>query len=327
MVGAENGWRAMLKLGFVVILLGISGCQQWAWFKPIGSPLTPVMPETATLEEVIAKVNQEASQIYSLKSSNATVGGRAGGWPFPNLTANLAVERPHKFRLVGEIGLIGSREVDLGSNDDLFWFWVRRNQPPAVYFCRHDDFAQSDIRRQFPIEPQWVIDSLGMAMLDPASRHQGPTPVGKGRLEIRTEVPGQSGTYQRVTRIDTYQGRIVEQHLYDQAGTLLASSLIQKYRQDAATGLHVPQNVELHWPPAELVLKLDLGDVEVNRMTTANSELWTLPEVPGFAPTNLAHLRLQPATPAAYVPRGQSPVDGQNPPTRIETINRNFPPR
>ena len=57
---------------------------------------------------------------------------RSAGGAFPRLRASVAFQRPRRFRLRADTGLTGT-ELDLGSNDDLFWFWVRREQPPAMY--------------------------------------------------------------------------------------------------------------------------------------------------------------------------------------------------
>ena len=94
--------------------------------------------------------------------------------------ANIALERPRRFRLRADTMITGP-EVDLGSNDELFWFWVRRSPEPAVYFCRHDQFSSSVARQVLPVEPEWLIDALGVATLDPAGDHSGPVAVGQGR--------------------------------------------------------------------------------------------------------------------------------------------------
>ena len=51
---------------------------------------------------------------------------------------------------------------------------MRRNQPPAVYYCRHDQFAASQARQMVPFEPAWLIEALGVAEIDPGLPHQGP---------------------------------------------------------------------------------------------------------------------------------------------------------
>ena len=57
-------------------------------------------------------------------------GPRSRRRAFRRSNADIAFQRPRSFRLVGA-KFIGP-EVDLGSNDELLWFWVKRAQPPAL---------------------------------------------------------------------------------------------------------------------------------------------------------------------------------------------------
>lgn len=280
----------------MAVLLGTPGCswlQKWTATNTTPLITTRAIPENATLSEVIATVNHTPGQITSMKTTNASVSGRAGLLPIPSLSANIALERPQRFRLVGELGTLGGQEVDLGSNEELFWFWVRRNQPPAIFFSRHDEFAQSTARQAWPIDPLWLIDAFGLAMLDPAGEHSGPQPVGKNRLEVSTRFPSGNEQWTKVSRIDPYLGQIVEQHVYDARNTLVASVMMRDHRPDPALGLMVPRILELKWPSANLSLKVNLGDVAVNSTEEQNAALWTMPTISGYRPVNLLDVQPQ----------------------------------
>src|SRR5688572_11627998 len=150
-------------------------------------PVAPqVLAEGATRDQIIAAVNQNSARIRSLSVTGAsiTIPDTMG---LPTLTGNIAAERPGRFRLTA--GTAFGQEVDVGSNDELFWMWVRRNQPPAVYFCRHDQFAGSNIRQIMPIEPSWLLAAMGIVDLDPASVIDGPLPRGDGTVELRSRMP------------------------------------------------------------------------------------------------------------------------------------------
>jgi len=300
---SRRGATPMLLAG--LLLLGTApGC---AWLQQLTNrtplPTTRVLAENLSLSELIAEVNRTPSQITSLKTTNATISGRAGLMPIPSLSANIAIERPQRFRLVGELGTLGGQEVDLGSNDELFWFWVRRNQPPAIYYSGHEEFAQSPARQAWPIDPVWLIDAFGLATLDPNGQHSGPQPVGKGRLEVRTIVPSGTEQWTKVSKIDPYLGQIVEQHVYDQRGTLVASVMMSGHRPDPVYQLMVPRNLEIKWPSTNLTLKVNLGDVAVNQVEEPNPALFAMPTIAGFQPVNLLELQPQfgggtdPATP------------------------------
>ena len=162
----------------------------------------PALPPSPTIEQVIQAVNQNNSRIQTFTTNQAALS--VPGWP--TLPASVVFERPGRLRIRGDTGLTGP-EIDLGSNDELFWFWVRRNQPPAIFFCRHDQFATCPARQMIPIEPKWLIEALGVAELDPRLPYQGPPQlIGPDRLEIRAVRETPNGPTTKITRIDAVPG-------------------------------------------------------------------------------------------------------------------------
>ena len=148
----------------VVALFAGSGasCQRPLTFSPFaaaGPPAPQVLPEAATREQIIAAVNTNSSRVRSITATSASI-TIPDTMNLPILTANIAAERPNRVRITAGTAITG-QEMDVGSNDQLFWMWVRRNQPPAVYFCRHDQFANSAIRQMMPVEPAWLLSAIG----------------------------------------------------------------------------------------------------------------------------------------------------------------------
>ena len=199
-----------------------ASCPQFIQQYPAAGPRT--LPKTATLSEIITVVNNNSSKIRSLYTTDATVSATL----IPSLRANLALERPRRFRIRAETGLTGP-EVDLGSNDRLFWLWVRRLQPPSIYYCTHQQFPVSRVHEMVPVEPDWLIEALGITGFDPAGQHSGPTPMRGGRLEIRTQVPRDGKLWTKATIVDAARGLVLEQHLYDQNGTRVATSITSQH--------------------------------------------------------------------------------------------------
>lgn len=251
------------------------------------APAPPVLPTEPTLEQVIDVVNANSSKIQTFSTNAATLSGSG----FPSLRASVVFERPRRFRLRAETVMTGA-ELDVGSNDELFWFWVRRNEPRAMYFCRHDQFATSPARRMLPIDPAWLIEALGVTELDPSLPHQGPFRVGTDRFAIHTVRETPDGPQTKVTAVDARRGLVVEQRVYDAAGQLVASAVTSRHRLDPLSGLMVPKVVDINCPAAELTLRIDLGNVEVNRPLEGTGEVWALPSYEGFPPFNLCDPRL-----------------------------------
>jgi len=270
----------------VVALFAGSGasCQRPLAFSPFatsGPPAPQVLPEGATREQIVAAVNQNSSRVRSITATSASI-TIPDTLNLPILTANIAAERPGRVRITAGTAITG-QEMDLGSNDQLFWMWVRRNQPPAVYFCRLDQYANSAIRQMMPVEPSWLLSAIGMTEIDPAQVVDGPLPRSDGTVEIRSIMPSASGNLQRVTVIDAGTAWVVEQYVYDPSGrTLLASAVAESHQYYPAEQVSLPRRIALRLPTAGLALKIDLGTVQINQLAGDPSQLWAMPAFEGY---------------------------------------------
>ena len=274
-------------LFLIVALLGLSGasCPQTLQ-RYTAAPLPRVLPPSPTLEQVIQVVNQNSSQIQSFSTDRASISGMGS----PSLPASVAFQRQRRFRLIARSGIVGT-EVDVGSNDELFWFWIKRAQPPAMNYCRHDQFANSPVRQMVPFEPGWLIEALGVMEFDPGLPHQGPFPLPNDRLRIDTIRNTPDGPVTKVTIIDGSQGWVLEQHIYDARRRLLASAIASGHRRDPLSNLVMPTMVDINCPLAQLNLHINLGNVEINRLSGDRAALWTMPSYPGVPPVDLADPR------------------------------------
>jgi hypothetical protein len=256
-------------------LVGQGGCffQRLFGFR---DPQPMVLRPGAGLEEVIAAVNRNNSQIQSLYSDSATL--KSPG--YPTLRAKIAYQRPCYFRLRADTYVTGA-EVDLGSNAQLFWFWVKRMQPPALYFCRHDQYATSRARQMLPIQPNWLVEALGTLEIDPNLHHDGPYPdKAHNRFQIRTIIDTPEGPNTKITVIDDVSAWVMEQYILDARGHVRAKSVTEDYRRDPKSGLYVPTAVQVECPPLQFSMRIDLGDVQVNQPISDPGELWSLPNIP-----------------------------------------------
>jgi hypothetical protein len=294
--------RRCLWLLIVVGLFTSSGANCPRMTNPFARPpqLPPVLPAAPSIEQVIEVVNRNNGQIESFSTSNATMS--AAGLS-PTLRANIAFQRSHRLRVRAD--LMSSPEVDLGSNDEGFWFWVKRSQPPAVFWCRHDQFATSPARQMIPLEPAWFVDALGLALFDPALPHQGPIQLPGGRLQIDTLRETPQGPMRKVTIVDANQGWVLEQRLHDAQGQLLASSTTSGHQQDYVTGLWMARMVNINCPSAELAFRIDLGpQVRLNQLTGDPVELWAVPNYAGAPIVDIGRPDFRMPGMASQPPRG-----------------------
>jgi len=246
-------------------------------------PLPRALPPQPTLEQIIATVHDNTQRVRSYMAPQAVLVVPG----VPRLSAQVACEPPRRFRLRAQTAVTGG-ELDIGSNDDLFWLWIRRHQPPVMLHCRHDQYDQSSARRLLPVRAEWMPELLGLVTFRPEDRHEGPVPLPDGRLEIRSRIPAADGELLKSTILDGTTGLVIEQHLFTAAGERLASARTTRHRVDPQSGAALPRLVEVSWPGSGIEFQLELTTISTNVPTADPGQLWQLPAYEGYQPVDLA---------------------------------------
>ena len=287
---------------FAAIVVPLSGCQLLSQFRaqPVNAPIAYTnMP---TREVLLAKINENTEKVRQVSSRvRVLVDG------MPHISGDLVVQRPRNLRLQAGILGVTSTGVDIGSNDDQFWIWVKSalpGQSPAIYYASHQDFASSQLQQQVQIEPQWIIDALGLVEFRPEDRHEGPYRRSDGRYEIESHLHSRANPVIRKTVIDAQYGWIVQQAVYSPEGRLLAYVNSTKHRYNPEVGVSLPRHIKIHVPAngaqtQAMTMTVIASEYRINSLTVDPEKVWSMPQPADIRLINLA---------------------GANPPT-IETPN------
>jgi len=265
--------RGNLRIAAVLLLLCplAGGC---AWGRRGGTEALRgcALPPSPTVEEIVDHLNTNTARISSWRCTRVSITPHgAMGMPAMKLSAVIAVEPTRNFRLMAQS--LVANEVDIGSNDERYWYWIRLGEP-AVITARHD--APNAARFPLPIQPDWIVEALGVVPLDASEltlesdqRHPHIFHL------VRQRSSPQGRPVQLVTTVDCQRGVVVEHSLYDQSGRLVARAFLQEHQVDRASGAVLPHVIRLDWPQARLGLSLKLSEIEVNPVLSP--ELFALP--------------------------------------------------
>ena len=257
----------------------LTGCQVYNQFRSTPALRSPVaFTEIPTKEQLLAHLAGQSRQVEQLQSDvKVSVAG------MPSLRGTLAVERPDRLRMTA--GLLGVSElgIDVGSNEDLFWFWTKvasAGGQPAIYYARHNEYKSSMLQRALPIEPSWLIDSLGLMEFRSDDRIEGPFQRPDGRLELRTyrNVGGQL-TF-RITVLDRKYGWIVQQAIYDSDGRRLAYANSKQFEHYPEYQVNLPSLIEITaFAPdgTESKFTINASRFRINSIFGDPDKLWNLP--------------------------------------------------
>jgi len=272
-------------------VLAAAGCSASFPFTrtEFGQPL----PQDAGTEQVVKRINANIEGVQSWQSFDVSISG-------PSLPIHLAgrifVERPRNFRLLAKV--LDFDEADFGSNNDVFWFWIKAARYPDgknyVYQAHHEDIEHSPTWSQnIPFQPDWLMEVLSVVPIDPQQvkfRHGESRNIGY----LETERLSPAGRpVKRVIRIDMSRGVILAHHLYDASGNLIAKAVLDRHKrvqpkdarqQDPSKFPIMPHHIALEWPQAGLQINLDIRYIEANPASILPG-IWEVPNKEPMYPT------------------------------------------
>jgi hypothetical protein len=300
----------------IAALISASGCRSPLWLRRSGEPPPIAFSALPGPAEAVAAVNANTQRVQTLQTQGATISIPGA----PSIGAEINVERPRRLRIKAGTQLLGA-ELDLGSNDELFWLWAARMADSAVYFARHDQFHTSRAKQMLAVEPAWLIEALGLVEIDPASVIEGPHAAGGERMQLRTTLPSAGGAYTRLLVLHHRFAWVLEQHVYDERGQLIASARNSGHEYHAVDGVSLPKRIEVQVPQGMLRLQLDVDRWAINQPLLEGAATFELPRTslgkypfvdmadPRFVPP-VGSVPVQPAAAprAAHQPQNPPPL-------------------
>jgi len=279
------------SVGMVLLAL-LAGCTntRWGFLNKDKAPDVAVGPPP-TKEALVAYLNDNASRLQSVRADDLDITVHAGAVPV-GLRGRMVTQKPRGFRMSGDA--LGQQMVDLGSNDQEFWWWISKDKPPDQYFCRYDDLNGGRVPFiPFPFQPEWIMETMGLGPYGPADKYEMTHDADTLRLIERTRSPQGKNIRKVIVMKRREQAapspQVVAFLLLDDAtGNEICSAEITRVQIDRATGAIVPRKLDLRWPEAKIRLAMDFGDVAVN--TQLPQTAFERPTMNGVRSRDLARL-------------------------------------
>lgn len=238
--------------------------------------------------ELVAQLNKNASPIQTIESDNVDITVTQNGQPF-GISGKMAMQKDRNFRLIASA--VASTEADLGSNSQEFWFYMKRNDPPDLFFCSYNDLSQMQMK--LPLQPDWIAEALCVQELNPSEYEGRDLKSGKG-YELVKRINYQGEQLYKGVIVATSgpnAGRVVMHRMFRANGTELWRAEIIDYQRPQDVGNYVvPYQVKITCPEQKVTIEMKLKNCKVNKLEN-NPALFTRPQ--GYRAHNIA--KLQPA--------------------------------
>jgi hypothetical protein len=258
-------------------------------------PAPAVLTDLPSAVEVANAVNR--TNVITQLSSNSISVDVLTMPSLPKLNATMSAQREKNFRLKASVPIVLGMGMDLGSNDEVFWFEV--GVPKTLYYANHAQYRQQLSRAVLPVDPSWLMDALGLVRIDPSSIVAGPVRRADGLLEVRDTMNMPNGMYQRVCLIHPQAGYVTHQFLYAPSGSLVASSEASNFKYYDQYQCALPHTVSIKLQPTvgdPLAMKMDVSNYAVNQLLTGDPQVFTMPQTA----SNAVDLTQLAAAPGVY---------------------------
>jgi hypothetical protein len=252
----------------LALLVSATGCPQdggrFNLLRPTGvSPITNEPPPPK--EDLVAYLNRNSELIRGIKSNDVSLTYYGSPIGAINIGGRLCAQGPRNFRLGANS--ISGPEVDLGSNDHEFWYWIARGEPKYQVFCSYQALEQGRVQYMpFPFQPEWVLEAMGMGKYGPAEKYELVAAPGKYKLIEHTKSPQGTPVKKIIVFNSTVsknkdEPQVTDFELREEAGDkLICSAHISRRQVLPNSKAEIPREMKLRWPEAKLELGLQINN-------------------------------------------------------------------
>lgn len=256
-----------LGLGAALVACGCSGIQNNRG-GDYGGGGVRFDTRQPTVVSMVTYLNDNARRIQGIQcdvnlEAKGPDGHNRGGTQSVVVGGTMDCQKPRNFRLMGKV--VGQPQVDIGSNNDEFWFWIPKADP-RVNHCSWEALTRGGVQLPFPFQPDMILAALGMAEYDLRKPYKIETRARTVELIETTAVQGRP--VKKITVFDRNRATgnqpvVIAHILRDDKGNELCSATITAVQYDRGTGAVVPQRVKLVCPSQQVELKMKLDNIRV----------------------------------------------------------------
>jgi hypothetical protein len=263
-------YTILVGLGAFSLVALASGCRREIIPDP---PAAVSKTGKPTATDLVAYLNHNAQLVQSIKSTQLEIQAKQGNDSI-GLQGTLFCQKPRDFRLRATVA--GQSAVDIGSNNQEFWFWISQAKDEdgvaRVHYCSYADMAAGKARMPFPFQPDMIVAALGMGDYDPQKEYTIREDAKTWSL-VEKAVSAQGLPVQKVTQFNKVtvgpkEPQVIAYYLLDDKGNEICKASVLDIQRIAVgkESAVVPSHVKLVWRPQRIEMSMRLYDPQVNQI-------------------------------------------------------------
>ena len=189
------------------------------------------------IEELIRSINENNAKVRSISYPEISCS---------RVNSTLFYEKPSRIQITSNF--LGSKESEIFSDENTFWFWLKSFDPKSVYFCEREKIHLTRVIN--PLRPELLVR---LVCLD-----EIPSDAKLVPLEGYCELVVQEETYLRKLVL---KDRVTRQTFYKDGEEVFLVDFVSVQNVD---GIIVPKQIKLSWKKENISMTMDMGTPLIN---------------------------------------------------------------
>jgi len=171
----------------------------------------------------------------------------------------IAYEKPNNFKMIGSS--IFSKELEIGSNNNYFWFYIRTMKPKGLYYCDLKSIEKTRLRKIF--YPSLLNSFIGINQITNKNLFKT-----EDYYYLKEQINIGKDSYSKITIIKN--DKIIGYKFCNNDKILLEVEIIEFQN---IKGLYLPQKIKINWIEESIKQEWTLSKIEIN----SNYNEWEMP--------------------------------------------------
>jgi outer membrane lipoprotein-sorting protein len=288
-----GGFRCSRML-LLIAIFPLGGCLYRS--RPVALHTSTVQLQTATGNDLVERINAEATEIQTLKATvgiTASVGGSklVKITEYQEISAYILARKPSSLRMIGLSPILENHVFDMVSSGQEFKLWIPSKNR---FIASNHDTARPSPEPLEKLQPQVIYKALLLQAVDPESElavleggeHEAIDP-GAQEMALRPDYTlniikqdGHGWYLSRKVVFDRTDLRPHQQLLYDEQGSVVTDVHYDEYRE--FNGVFFPTSIQIRQSQEEYFIKLEITNLTVNAPITDDQFVLDLPSGAGL---------------------------------------------
>jgi hypothetical protein len=289
-----DGFRRS-RIFLLIAVVPLGGCLSPS--RPVAVDTSIVQLQTATGNDLVERINAEASEIQTLKATvgiTASVGGSKLGkiTEYQEIRGYILARKPSSLRIIGLLPILQNHVFDMVSSGQEFKLWI----PPKNQLIVGDDGAARPFAEPLEkLRPQVIYDALLLRAVDPNNElpvleegEYNAIDHGTRKMALRPdytlniiEQNGREWYLSRKVVFDRTDLRPHQQLFYDEHGSIVTDVHYDEYGE--FSGMFYPTNIRIWRPQEDYSIKLAVTKLTINGPIVDDQFLLNAPSGVGLA--------------------------------------------